>query len=34
MERYGMGEKIEPWVKNVDKFFDAANAKEEVAAAY
>jgi ribose transport system substrate-binding protein len=34
MDRYGKGEKIEPWVKNVDKFFDTANAKEEVAAAY
>jgi ribose transport system substrate-binding protein len=34
MARYAKGEKIEPWVKNVDKFFDASNAKEEIANAY
>jgi ABC-type sugar transport system substrate-binding protein len=34
MARYAASEKIEPWVKNLDKFFDASNAKEEVANAY
>jgi ribose transport system substrate-binding protein len=31
---YAKGEQIPPWVKNVDKFFDASNAKAEVANAY
>lgn len=31
---YAKGETIPPWVKNVDKFFDASNAKAEVANAY
>lgn len=34
LARYANGEKIEAWVKNVDKFYDAANAKEELAGAY
>jgi ribose transport system substrate-binding protein len=34
MARYAAGEKIEDWVKNVDKFYDASNAKDEVANAY
>ncbi|MDB5522988.1 MAG: periplasmic binding protein/LacI transcriptional regulator [Rhizobium sp.] len=34
MARYAKGETIEPWVKNVDKFYDATNAKAELADAY
>ncbi|EMS96284.1 sugar uptake ABC transporter periplasmic solute-binding protein precursor [Agrobacterium tumefaciens str. Cherry 2E-2-2] len=34
MARYAKGETIEPWVKNVDKFYDGSNAKEELAGAY
>ena len=34
MARYAKGEKIEPWVKNIDKFFDPSNAAAEVAGAY
>lgn len=34
MARYAKGETIEPWVKNVDKFYDATNAKAELASAY
>ncbi|OBZ97523.1 sugar ABC transporter substrate-binding protein (plasmid) [Pararhizobium polonicum] len=34
MARYAKGEHIEPWVKNVDKFYDGSNAKEESAGAY
>lgn len=34
MAAYARGEKIPAWVKNDDKFFDASNAKEEVANAY
>ena len=34
MARYAKGETIEPWVKNIDKFYDAKNAKDEVANAY
>ena len=34
MSRYGKGEKIEAWVKNIDKFYDPKNAKDEVANAY
>ncbi|KJF65902.1 ABC transporter substrate-binding protein [Rhizobium nepotum] len=34
MARYAKGETIEPWVKNVDKFYDGTNAKEELAGAY
>eukprot|EP01035_Chromulina_nebulosa_P010730 gene10730-biopygen8979 len=34
MARYANGETIEPWVKNVDKFYDATNAKAELADAY
>jgi ribose transport system substrate-binding protein len=32
--RYSKGETIEPWVKNVDSFYDATNAAAEVASAY
>jgi ribose transport system substrate-binding protein len=31
---YARGEKIPAWVKNEDKFFDASNAKTEIANAY
>lgn len=34
MMRYARGEPIPPWVKNEDKFFDASNAKDEIANAY
>jgi ribose transport system substrate-binding protein len=34
MDRYAKGETIEPWVKNIDAFYDANNAKAEVANAY
>ncbi|ACM31191.1 ABC transporter substrate-binding protein [Rhizobium rhizogenes] len=34
MARYGKGEVIEPWVKNIDKFYDGTNAKNELAGAY
>ncbi|NTA83799.1 ABC transporter substrate-binding protein [Agrobacterium tumefaciens] len=34
MARYAKGQTIEPWVKNVDKFYDGTNAKEELAGAY
>ena len=34
MARYAKGETIEPWVKNVDKFYDPSNAAAEVANAY
>jgi ribose transport system substrate-binding protein len=31
---YAKGETISAWVKNEDKFFDASNAKTEIANAY
>ena len=34
MMRFAKGEKIEPWVVNTDRFFDASNAKENLADAY
>src|SRR5688572_8197419 len=34
MARYAKGEKIEPYIKNEDKFYDPSNAKEELANAY
>ncbi len=34
MARYANGEPIEPWVKNIDKFYDASNAKAELPNAY
>ncbi len=34
LARYAKGEQIEPWVKNIDKFYDPKNAKDEVANAY
>ena len=34
MARLAKGENIEPWVKNIDAFYDPSNAKEEVANAY
>jgi ABC-type sugar transport system substrate-binding protein len=34
LQRYANGETIEPWVKNIDKFYDASNAKDELAGAY
>ncbi|WP_394892680.1 ABC transporter substrate-binding protein [Mesorhizobium sp. AaZ16] len=34
MARYAAGEAIEPWVKNIDAFYDPSNAKDEVANAY
>lgn len=34
LQRYANGETIEPWVKNIDKFYDASNAAQEVANAY
>ncbi|HET6468915.1 MAG TPA: ABC transporter substrate-binding protein [Geminicoccaceae bacterium] len=34
LARYAAGEQIEGWVKNDDKFFDTANAKDEIANAY
>ena len=33
-KRYAKGEKIEPWVINPDRFFDASNAKEMIADSY
>lgn len=32
--RYSRGERIEPWVKNVDSFYDRSNAAAEVATTY
>jgi galactofuranose transport system substrate-binding protein len=32
--RYSKGEKIEPWVVNTDRFFDASNAKDLIADSY
>ena len=34
MQRYADGETIEPWVKNIDAFYDKSNAAQEVANAY
>jgi ABC-type sugar transport system substrate-binding protein len=34
MARLANGEKIEPWVKNVDNFYDSSNAKDELPKAY
>jgi ribose transport system substrate-binding protein len=34
MLRYAKGETIEPWVKNIDKFYDSSNAEAELANAY
>ena len=34
LDRYAAGEKVATWIKNEDKFFDGANAKDEVANAY
>jgi len=34
LQRYAAGEQIEPWVKNIDKFYDPTNAKAELASAY
>ena len=34
MDRYGKGDQIEPWVKNIDAFYDASNAKDELPKAY
>lgn len=34
LSRYAAGETIEPWVKNVDAFYDKSNASTEVANAY
>jgi ribose transport system substrate-binding protein len=34
LARYAKGEQISGWVKNEDKFFDASNAKTEIANAY
>ena len=34
MMRFAKGEKIEPWVVNTDRFFDASNAKDNLADAY
>lgn len=34
MARYAKGEKIEPWVKNEDKFYDPSNAAAELPNAY
>jgi ABC-type sugar transport system substrate-binding protein len=34
MARYAKGETIEPWVKNIDKFYDPSNAAAELANAY
>lgn len=33
-KRYAKGEKIEPWVINPDRFFDASNAKDSIADSY
>lgn len=34
LQRFANGETIEPWVKNVDKFYDPSNAQSELANAY
>jgi ribose transport system substrate-binding protein len=34
LARYANGETIEPWVKNVDHFYDASNAKSELPNTY
>lgn len=34
LAKYAAGEKIEPWVKNDDKFYDSSNAAAELANAY
>jgi galactofuranose transport system substrate-binding protein len=34
LQRFANGETIEPWVKNVDKFYDPSNAQAELANAY
>ena len=34
LARYAAGEKIEAWVKNVDKFYDPSNAAAELPNAY
>ncbi|MGW2272583.1 ABC transporter substrate-binding protein [Streptomyces yangpuensis] len=34
LKRYAAGEKIQPWVKNIDKFYDSSNAAGSVAGAY
>lgn len=34
MARLAKGESIEPWVRNVDNFYDSSNAKDELANAY
>lgn len=34
MTRYAAGDKIEPWVINTDKFYDASNASAELSSAY
>jgi galactofuranose transport system substrate-binding protein len=34
LQRFASGETIEPWVKNVDKFYDPSNAQAELANAY
>ncbi|MEG3632061.1 ABC transporter substrate-binding protein [Streptomyces poriticola] len=34
LKRYAAGEKIQPWVKNIDKFYDSSNAAAEVADTY
>ena len=34
LARYAKGETIEPWVKNIDKFYDSSNAAAELANAY
>ena len=34
MAAYAKGEQIPAWVKNDDKFFDSANAEDEIANAY
>jgi galactofuranose transport system substrate-binding protein len=34
MLRYASGEKIDPWVKNEDKFYDQSNAAQELPNAY
>jgi ribose transport system substrate-binding protein len=34
MARYANGETIEPWVKNIDHFYDASNAKAELPNTY
>lgn len=34
LKAYASGEKIQPWVKNIDKFYDSSNAAAEVADTY